>query len=150
MSTYRHLTTVIPLCSPHKQWSITCHSLVVMVVMGLWGCQERKVIATVRQCGGQMSQNPVHPGRGQVSTNQSRPQDVAPQVDCGLFHRVAVEGGHGARGSPVMVHLVDVLEEERVMKKSEGEGRGGEWVCLKKENFRWLFSTQFCFFLNSP
>ena len=106
-----------------------------MVVMGLWGCQEGEVVAAVSQCGGDIPQNPVHPRRGQVRPNQSWSQDVAPQDHHGLFHRVAVEGGHGAWGSPVMVHLVNVLEEERMMKESKGEMGGQfalEWISFPR------------------
>lgn len=89
--------------------------------MGLWGYQEGEVVATVCQRGREVAQSPVHPGSGQVCPNQSRSQGVAAQVDSCLLHGMTVEGGHGARCGPVVVHLMDVLEEERMMEESEGE-----------------------------
>ena len=70
------------------------------------------MVATVGECGGDVPQDPEQPGSGQMCPHQCWCCCVCAQVDQQLFQRVTVEGGHGARGSPVMVHLVDVFVQE--------------------------------------
>ena len=82
------------------------------------------MVAAVRERGGDLPPDKEDPGGGEVSPHEGRAQHKASKVDHRLLHGVAVEGGHGTGGLPVVVHLVDVLEEEgRLVEGSGAEKR---------------------------
>ena len=118
-----------------------------MEIVGFRGGQEGEVISGVSQGGAQLCEDVPQPGGREVGPYQDRSNGQWPDVDEKVFQRVAVEGCHGAGGSPLVVVFVDVPIEERHLVHRSAErkvtilviliitvmrpiGRGVKGICI--------------------
>lgn len=71
--------------------------------------EEGQMVARVGVERGQDGQGEPEPGRGHVRAHDQHAQERGQQVREDVFQRVAIDGGHGDGGRPLVVLLVDVL-----------------------------------------
>ena len=89
-----------------------------------------------------MAERPKEPGGGQVRANDCRSQDKSAQVDQSLLHWVAVEGCHGTRSCPIVVHLVNVFVQIALMDESACETKQGKNIeYCSGIHFRYLLES---------
>ena len=82
--------------------------------------REGKVVAAVVMHGDHHDIRLPGEGDQRVAGQQQRPGDDRKQVRNDVLHRVAVDGGEGNGGGPLVVPLVDGSVEERVVEGPVG------------------------------
>ena len=90
--------------------------LEVMEVVRLGGREEGQVVARVRGQGVGRHEAEPQPHRGEVGAHEEGAQGGRGEVAQEMLHGVAVHGGKGDGGRPLVVLLVDVFVKKSTAK----------------------------------
>ena len=112
------------------------------------------MVAAVSDDSAERAERVPEPGDGEVCPCQQRTQRAREEVDEELLERVAVEGSHGTRRGPFVVHVMEVLVQEgHQVHYSVKPHRKIEGIYHNSEKFwhykicRWLHTSENCLLL---